>query len=453
MQDLAGLDVDVERAFVAWTRFRRDLARDPEAHADVDVFAARRVTANKSTRDALLAATPSIVEVPLRDALARWVAFLVVARLGQADDVAFARAAAEEHGVLHIEPVRRVSAREARRALVAASARSRAEASLWLDALAETGPLLAPIVRERSARRAEAFTRLGLEGAAPLAPASTHALDALAHAILDATRDVAREALRDARKRADLTAERPSPVDAVRAALAREAGDGWPARLAKRWLGELFAKDTRGLALDFTVPTAALGASSFVRALHEFGAALRRSGARGKGARFALRADPEPVDAYRVGGAFAALGAASAFHRRALGLGARVAAGQARSLGATLLFELRKRAVAWLLARDASRGTFEELTTELFGAPLPATLAGAWPFPEDDVASRLLGAADAAPLEAELRERYDEDWFRNPRAFAELRARASLPLYEPPHEIDAAAVARRLAASAEAVLG
>src|SRR5690606_17006627 len=142
--------------------------------------------------------------------------------------------------------------------------------------------------------------------------------------------------------------------------------------------------------------------------------------------------DPYFVDAHRFGATFGGLVAAPAFHRRALGLGERAAAQQTRAFARALLFSLRVSAVRALAAHDlpAVLGSFDEWTARVAGAPLPRAFAGAWPRWHDDEAARFYGAIDAVSFTRELVERFDEDWFRNPRAFEALSARALTPASE-----------------------
>jgi hypothetical protein len=208
--------------------------------------------------------------------------------------------------------------------------------------------------------------------------------------------------------------------------LARDAKEGWPTKLGPRWFADLFGKHTRGLAIELPPLPAALGASSFALALHRFGVALRRASA-GRGVPFALRNRVRFVDAHRHGALFASLLVSEPFHRRALGVGSQAADDQTRALGIALLFAARRVAARFLVARGRA---FDELTERVFGEALPPALAGAVLRPVDD--DDALGAAllSTVPLADELRDRYDEDWFRSPRAFEHLRSRSTVPSAE-----------------------
>ncbi|WP_394825292.1 hypothetical protein [Pendulispora albinea] len=429
VHDLLAIDREVERAVRAWRTWRKDLFHDPEAREDEDVFIVHRPVATKSLYDAL-ADTPD--PAGTKEALRRWIASLLQARLSRDADVAIARAIAAREA--SPDEVRLVSYREAWRGVVTETARGKSLA--WFDAAAARGPALAPLHRERRQRRAEVLRRLGLEtdGArgshAELTPPELAHQDALARGILDATEDLAASLVREERKRESAPA--PHPVDAIRISMARGAGEGWPARLTWRWLHELFDGWFTGASgLEEPPLPAALSGASFVRALAAFGQSFRTARFETKGTvPFVLRQDPHFVDKYRMGALMASLGASPVFQRRALGLGRDAALQQARALGTTLLFSLRLDAARVLLG-GADDAVWDEITSRLFGVPAPRALAGVWPECRDDEGARLVGAATARPLAQSLVERFDEDWFRNPRASETLRARTLYPARAP----------------------
>ena len=122
----------------------------------------------------------------------------------------------------------------------------------------------------------------------------------------------------------------------------------------------------------------------------------------------------------------------------------------------TALLDARTRAARVLLGDDAApapRDLFDELGTRLVGASLDPRLRGAWPAARDDEPARLVALLEARAFAATLRERFDVDWWRNPRAWAHLRAVSAVPAREP---VDAAALpveADALARAFEAALG
>jgi hypothetical protein len=439
LHDPAKLERDVARAHVALGKWRVALQKDPEAHAEDEPLEPFRHVAGRTAYEAARALGP------IGEGLARWIAHLTQARITRDLDAALAKETHDKAARYALLPGRRVSYAEAKRGVVGAP--TRAEAIAWLDAAAERGPKIVAILRERGARRDEVARRLGLEDPWSLATrVPRRALEEGADELLRTTRDLARAVRADAAKHEPV--DRPSPVDAMRIAIARDAPEGWPARLSVRWIVDTFPRVSEGLRLDF--PAAALpeilGASSFARALAAFGRALRQAGA-APSLPFSLARDPASTDAHRFANLFAHVAATRAFQKRVLGNGERVAANQARALSRTLLAEARLDAARALLGRAPDRA--EELGHDVFGAPMPPALASAWPAVRDDEGARAQALLTTLPFARELVDRFDVDWFRNPRAAVFLRARASAPAWDDTAEIDAMAAARALARALE----
>lgn len=452
VEDLLAIDREVARGVERLARWREALRREPGAHADEEPLEAVRRVAGKSTWEALGALSPVMLDVPLRDRLQAWVAALVAARVGQPEEVAWARGAGEPVGRFAGEPPRMASWRDAWRGVV--RARSAAEARLWLDAAAEPAPSLAEIARKRAGKRLEVARRLGKEHPWELAPGTKPGdVRALAQRLLDATEELSREVWKPVLREAAVPAMAPALV--MHAAVAREAGEGWPARLGGAWLQEQFGARLEGLGPATGPLPEAVGASSFARALYAFGFALRVAGAP-KVAPFALAHEPGARWAHRSGATFASLTADPEWQTRALGVGKRTALAQSRVLARTLLLDLRLQAARVLLGDPADlapRDRFAELGARLFGAELDARLRGAWPEARDDDVSRLLGAIEAHGFARELRDRFDADWFRNPRAWTHLRAVWALAPRELPAADALLAAADALARALEGMLG
>jgi hypothetical protein len=145
--------------------------------------------------------------------------------------------------------------------------------------------------------------------------------------------------------------------------------------------------------------------------------------------------DPAPA---RTAIVFASALGEPALHARVLGLSRGRAADQSRALRVAFLLAVRFDALRVAIRKG---GDFDALTAHALGAPLPASIEGAWPAPRDEDLARFLAELTVLDRIDTLREREGDDWFRNPRAFATLRdlARAPAPLAE-----DAAArLARR----------
>jgi tRNA-(MS[2]IO[6]A)-hydroxylase MiaE-like protein len=436
LQDLGALDRDVARASKMLASWRDRLARDPDAEADEQPLDALRRVAGKSTWDGLTQLTPSVADEPLRDALKRWVYTFVQARIGQPDEVACARAAAAAGGRVEVDRARLVNWRDAWRGLVHAGTPQ--EVRLWLSAAADCAPHLGEANRARAARRTEVARRMGLghpwEPVVPMAPG---VLRTTAARLLDATEDVARSLAKN-------VVYREADVAGILCgAVGREAREGWPARLIPRWLDELFGPGVRGLPIRLPTLPAALGGASFGRALESFGFALRVAAAPSS-LPFALAQEPAFVAAHRFAFVFGALVVDPEFYVRCLGLGRDAAQAQARVLARTALLETRLGAARVLLGDDeafAPKDLFEEIGARLFGAPLDPRLRGAWPGTREDEPARWVALLQARAMRDTLREYFDVDWFKNPRAWLYLRAMGAAPASEPLEEkaLDAAA--------------
>jgi hypothetical protein len=446
VQDLLGLDRDVARATTALAQWRSTLAGEP-GDADDDPFDGQRRVASRSTWELLAALSPSKADEPLREALRRWVVALVQARLALVDDRALAQAAAARAGHFEGSLPRAVSWPEAWHG--AAAAKTPSEVELWLAAAAEIGPSLASATRLRAARRLEVARRMGFSHPwQPLVgPAGPASLRASARRFLERTDDLSRFVW------GELFGPEARPADVLHAAVGREAGDGWPARLTPRWLEEQFGAGVRGLALTLPPLPQTLGAASFARALAMFGFAFRLALAPA-GMPFALAREPAFTGAHRLAFVFGALAADTSFQLKNLGVGRRSAHAQTRVLARTAFLEARLGAARIVLGEDgAARDQFDDISARLFGAPLEGRFHGAWPVARDDEPARWVGLLQAPSLAASLRATFDTDWFRNPRAWAHLRSQGVGPAREPVEDAALDAGGDALVRSFEEALG
>ncbi|MDP9034108.1 MAG: hypothetical protein M3O50_04835 [Myxococcota bacterium] len=425
LHDLTALDRDVALGWTAVSRWRHALVHDGE-EVDAEPLQSVRHIAGKSTFEALADFAASASDLPLRDALKRWVFALLLARIGREDEVAWARAASEKGAHYRGNSPRSASWRDAWRGVV--SARTTNDASQWLDAAAQSGPRLAGVARARSSRRLEVGRRMGF--AHPwdaVTPVRHVRLRQLASQLLDVTED-----LFLATWRGELEG-RTGAARVLHAAVARDAGEGWPARLTSQWLRDTVGPMTGGRAIDLPPLPRALGASSFMRALRSFGYALRVSAAP-RSMPFALARDPSFVSEHRLGFVIAMLALDPQWQARTLGVGARVAHTQCRVLARTALLDIRLQAMRVLLGDDAElapRADFDELGVRLFFAPLDARLRGAWPTAREDEPGRLVALLQSRGFADRLRDTFDVDWYRNPRAWSHLDGLAAVPENEP----------------------
>jgi hypothetical protein len=133
-----------------------------------------------------------------------------------------------------------------------------------------------------------------------------------------------------------------------------------------------------------------------------------------------------------MGALLGSLPALPAFARRALGLGGDRLATHRRALGRALLVESRAAALRVLCRAPALRGrsalreAFEENMERAFRVQLRPDAAGTLFRLHADDLQRFAGLLLAAGDEARLRNRHEEDWYRNPRAVEQLRDEARL---------------------------
>ncbi|AUX27931.1 hypothetical protein SOCEGT47_085310 [Sorangium cellulosum] len=454
--DLLRLDRDVARAARAWRAAVRDLRRAP-APADADPespgaaeAAARlrnpldpfRRVSSRTTYLELTGQTPGLgaelgIASPrppappdptgLAAPLADWVHALTLERVVWADRVRLAAAWRAASIAIDLPEPARMSPREARLGLLADP--TDAGRRRFAEALARGAGAVADAARILVERRHEAARRL--------AEGSLRAIE-IPGDPPDAVLDAAEALLRRTESMIDRA---PTWHDALGRAVGRDAASGWPARLTPRWIEELFRATplTEGLAIDLGPLPRPLGAASFARALARFGAALALASGGGS---FALAHAPFDLRRARRAALFGGLVADPVFCARALGLGRGRALDQARATARGLLLSLRLDAARAslvfraghdggehvLLRSSRDRGDrFEEATARALGAPIPGALAGVLPALEPDAAVRLAGALLGARDRRDMIERFDEDWFRNPRAAEAIRDEDGAP--------------------------
>ena len=427
------LDGTAQRAALAASRWRDDLAASSVAEGaespalEDRPLARHRETLGQTMFDALSARAVFPHETALRDAIRSWVGALTVARITEPHRVDEARAEAGVSLDVRLDVLSKTSFRGAWRGLLGAS--SVAVGQAWLAAAAEGGPSVANARHERAVVEEEVARRLGYASVVELLGGpSESVLAPLARAFLVKTADLARSLRAEKLRRGDLG----SAVREILDARGRDAADGWPRTLSLRALVETLGapKDLgRGLRVGAAMPKI-VGAASFARGLERFGEGYRRAAALSTSQPFSTMHPPWFVDAPRFGFALASLAQNIQYQQKGLGLGSRVAEQQARTLRTLALLEARVTAMAYLLApseRRPDRSLFEELTTEVYGDPLPSSLAGAFPR-VDRAAERVTALLTTLPLLTTLRDQFDEDWFRNPRAWVFLRVRGSAPV-------------------------
>lgn len=224
------------------------------------------------------------------------------------------------------------------------------------------------------------------------------------------------------------------PSQLVTTLLAENASEGWPARLSQRTTLDLLGDPAffHGLSLrPFALPEAR-GAGSFMLALSQAGRALSDAASAARSP-FVLSTDVFDLQRSTVGALFGALPLSPAFATRRLGLAPTRVRDQQRALAQSALVDLRVAAFRVLL-RELLLGGKRQLQRELpelshgaLGFELPESVAGVFIRVRPRDHQRFAGALLAASRHETLLYTHDEDWFRNPRAIAELRAELSEP--------------------------
>jgi hypothetical protein len=147
----------------------------------------------------------------------------------------------------------------------------------------------------------------------------------------------------------------------------------------------------------------------------------------------------DPVLAETLGALLAGLLLEPRFLAERLDAERRAAKDLARELALRELFRLRAQAAALRIATEVERGLSGAAWREAYREALSAAALASW---EGDLAARaaeapaicaaLAGAAAAVRLRAEIRDRFDEDWWRNPRTAAHLAGLLAAGRLEPP---------------------
>ncbi|MEP7052969.1 MAG: hypothetical protein ABJB12_21570 [Pseudomonadota bacterium] len=224
------------------------------------------------------------------------------------------------------------------------------------------------------------------------------------------------------------------PAELITQALAEGAQEGWPARLSARTTLDLLgdAQWQHGLRLRaFSVPKA-LGAGSFLLALAQAGRAISDA-ASALRSPFVLATDVFDVRRHRVGALLGLLPLSPAFASKRLGVSPSRVRDQQRVLARAVLADTRvaafRVALRPLLARGskALESELPQLSHAALGFELPPAVAGVFIRVRPRDSQRFAGALLASARHELLVQTHDEDWFRNPRAIAELRAELSEP--------------------------
>jgi hypothetical protein len=304
--------------------------------------------------------------------------------------------------------------------LVKQSLADSARRSVWLEQLFSNAGTAHDSVAALWERRSELAHKMGLESPDVIERACPQS-EVVADAWLRKSEGTAREVCP------------PVLSELFEVALARDAADGWPARLTLRSLGEILRADElfAGLSLDpgrFPEP---LGGASFLRGFARLGAAFAEAAAP-RHQPFVIAHDPYGLERRRSGALFGLLPLSLPFLKKNLGLSPQRAKEHRRALARSALIESRLLALRLLLRKSALRSRtrlsedYRELVARTFGFDVPKEAAGTLIRLHIDDDQRFSGLLLGVARDAELVAKHDDDYFRNPRAIEQLRGEAEL---------------------------
>ncbi len=211
--------------------------------------------------------------------------------------------------------------------------------------------------------------------------------------------------------------------EGLHGAVGAEADEGWPARMGPDWLADVFKPGHFGSRLTVKLPdfSPPIGALSFARTLGAFGVALQDA-ARREAGHLAIHQHPFSFRRHERFALFTSLASEPSFAQKVLGLGLQRARTHQRRMAKAMLLSLRTDALrvvvngTWRTDEQEASQQYLQRTADVWGSAAPPQLMGLLPQLRPWDGCRLLGAVCAASLRETLRTRFDEDWFRNPRA-------------------------------------
>lgn len=405
------LNREIERAASTLARVRAKQARGEGQ--DDDPFFATRLIAGRTAFNAIQEMDAAD---PLRRPLLRWVYHLAEARI---DLPTTMRVAQELHVAEHVvnqpEHARLTLASMLRRALAEPKRRP-----AWLSSYLRSSEALATASSLLWERRAEIASRLGLSGPDEMEGVGADVY-AAAERWLARTDDAFGSVARD------------SLAGLVSLSLAEDAPGQFPRYLLPRTIFDFFRETDllRSVDLDPGPLPEPLAPASIPRALARvFGAFVEATAPRDQP--FVVAHDPYGLRRHTFAALFGFLPGEAAFARRVFEVDVSKLGDYRRKLAVAFLVESRAAALRVLLRKSALEGrtsfgqAFESGTERALGVALQPSARGAlFQLRVDDV-HRFAGALLAGARGEALRDEYDEDWYRNPRAASRFRDEARL---------------------------
>ncbi len=412
-QELLHIDAQVRQASTSWARFLELVRTDIASAKRLDPFAATRQVTGQSLLLELRAYKPTATQEDLHKGLMRWVYALLQARMS----IPFVLEARSLREALVSVPVfgESLSSRALFRAALLEPVNRAAE---YVKILNDRAPELSSVEARAREVRFEVARLLG----------HTHPDEPLLRE--DEATDFDKQFVRETLDLAKDTVRSDQAVSPeatyARRELATDAREGWPARLNDRWYDEVFSGlggTIARLGLQTQSSRDVWGAASFGRALARLGLAMRAHYLYLSKLPIAARAHPENLEGQLLGCAFALLLASPAFHARALGLGRVAARDQARLCTRSLLLSLRRAHAS--VATVRGDWSVDEAANVTYCGADPSPLMRSLLVHQPKIASAPLGISFSVLMV----NRFDEDWFRNPRAHRFLIDRAGAPAF------------------------
>ncbi|MFO0661707.1 MAG: hypothetical protein U0165_18020 [Polyangiaceae bacterium] len=421
--DVARLIPELSATVVKVRAYAEKRRAEPTAASMLDPFAKHPWVSRRDTLDALRER-----DDPGARWLSSWVCSLLFARVLQ--DAEINELAARETPSLEVELPRpeRISFRTATKRLV--STRERVVREQLARAVGQHAPRLAAESRELWARRGDISQRLGLplEGTIALLDQddSLSAIETLAKLVLRETHELWQSSIRGAG--ADWH-------DVLVLGSGLEGDVGWPRLISTSLLREWFGGEAGWLQIPPSIGSlpALLNGASFTRLLARFGvrwADVNTS----RSTPAALASQPYSPARWIIGAAVAGLLTNRVFLSRAVGFSKGEIERTIRAQSMIELVALRLSAARCLVRRALLLGDARlaqrvatDAMCEALQRDVPSELATVMPRLSLVDPTRLIAWGPAMSLSLELRDSFDEDWFRNPRSVHELRDRFSKP--------------------------
>ena len=410
--ELQPLDAIVRQASASWARFLQLARGDAQAAERLDPFATTRNIAGKSLLFDLYAHNASPAETQLHEGLKQWVYALLQARLSI--PIVLEECALRQESTLVPIFGEALSWRSLWRSAIVEPDLRAAE---YVKILNERALVLISVQQRASEARVEVARLLGYAHPdEPLLRSSD--VDDFDRQFFRETFDYAKDVV---------MRDRAIAIEGTyaRREVAARAREGWPARLTNRFYDEVFSGLGGTVARLPALQHArdVWGAASFARALGSLGLAMRGQYLSLSKLPFAARAHPDNLEGQMLGVAFGLLLASPVFHTRALGLGRDAARDQARLCTTSLLLSLRRNHASSAVSKGV--WSVDEAANAVYCGADPTPLMRALLLRRPQFAATSRGISFSVLMV----NRFDEDWFRNPRAHQFLIDRAGAPAF------------------------